>query len=138
MTIQNIALFQALGAKMDYLDTKQKVIAQNISNADTPNYRAREISDVDFGRVLSDVTGSKKIRMASTNAGHMPAAGEVSKGKNVKQKTTYEVAPSENSVILEEQMMRANETSIDHTLMMNIMRKNIGMIRTALGQGGGQ
>ena len=123
---------------MDYLDTKQKVIAQNISNADTPNYRAREISDVDFGRVLSDVTGSKKIRMASTNAGHMPAAGEVSKGKNVKQKTTYEVAPSENSVILEEQMMRANETSIDHTLMMNIMRKNIGMIRTALGQGGGQ
>ncbi|MAM34992.1 MAG: flagellar basal body rod protein FlgB [Micavibrio sp.] len=138
MTIQNIALFQALGAKMDYLDTKQKVIAQNISNADTPNYRAREISDVDFGRVLSDVTGSKKVRMASTNAGHMPAAGEVSKGKNVKQKTTYEVAPSENSVILEEQMMRANETSIDHTLMMNIMRKNIGMIRTALGQGGGQ
>lgn len=123
---------------MDYLDTKQKVIAQNISNADTPNYRAREISDVDFGRVLSDVTGSKKVRMASTNAGHMPAAGEVSKGKNVKQKTTYEVAPSENSVILEEQMMRANETSIDHTLMMNIMRKNIGMIRTALGQGGGQ
>ena len=138
MTIQNIALFQALGAKMDYLDTKQKVIAQNISNADTPNYRAREISDVDFGRVLSDVTGSKKVRMASTNAGHMPAVGEVSKGKNVKQKTTYEVAPSENSVILEEQMMRANETSIDHTLMMNIMRKNIGMIRTALGQGGGQ
>ena len=138
MTIQNIALFQALGAKMEYLDTKQKVIAQNISNADTPNYRAREISDVDFGRVLSDVTGSKKVRMASTNAGHMPAAGEVSKGKNVKQKTTYEVAPSENSVILEEQMMRANETSIDHTLMMNIMRKNIGMIRTALGQGGGQ
>ena len=48
------------------------------------------------------------------------------------------MAPSENSVILEEQMMRANETSIDHTLMMNIMRKNIGMIRTALGQGGGQ
>ena len=138
MTIQNIALFQALGAKMDYLDTKQKVIAQNISNADTPNYRARELSKVDFGRVLSDVTGNKTVRMASTNSSHMPAVGEISTGKNIKQKVTYEVAPSENSVILEEQMMRANETSIDHTLMMNIMRKNIGMIRTALGQGGGQ
>ncbi|MGG0718839.1 flagellar basal body rod protein FlgB [Robertmurraya massiliosenegalensis] len=29
---------------LNYSSTKQKVIAQNISNADTPNYKAKEVS----------------------------------------------------------------------------------------------
>jgi len=137
MTMQNISLFQAMGAKMDYLDHRQRIVAQNIANADTPNYRPKDLSDVDFGSVLTNVTKDKNtVRMQSTNNGHLPAHNQVADPRNVKQKVTYEVAPGKNSVILEEQMMKSNQISIDHGLMLNVMKKNVGMLRTALGNQG--
>jgi flagellar basal-body rod protein FlgB len=131
--MQNISLFQAMGAKMDYLDHRQKVIAQNIANADTPGYRPKDLTDVDFGRVLQNVTKDKTIRMNSTKAGHLPAYNAIEDARSAKQKVTYEVAPGENSVVLEEQMLKATNVSIDHGLMLNLMKKNAGMLRTALG-----
>lgn len=136
MTVQNIALFKALGAKLDYLDHQQKITSQNIANADTPNYKARELTDPDFGRVLDKVVKDNAVRMNSTRANHMPAAGEVEEGRDRKQKSFYEVAPGKNAVVLEEQMLKAQKTTMDHSLMMNIMKKNIGMIRTAIGNSG--
>ncbi len=135
MDIKNIALFQAMGAKMNYLSTRQGVIAQNIANSDTPEYRARDLTDVDFGAVLKDVTGSKKIRMEQTAAGHIAPGGVMGKEREFKSKMTYEVAPADNAVIIEEQMVKASQTTMDYNLMTNLMRKNIGMIQTALGQG---
>lgn len=134
MTMQNISLFQAMDAKLDYLGHRQRVIAQNISNADTPDYRPKDLTDVDFGRVLTNVTKDKStVRMNSTNSGHLPAHNQVADPRNVKQKLTYEVAPGENAVIIEEQLLKSNQVSLDHGLMLNVMKKNVGMLRTALG-----
>lgn len=135
----DIALFSALNAKIDYLDQRQKLIATNIANADTPNYRPMDVKDADFGRVLQSVTGDRsQVKMATTQAGHMPAASDMIDPKTLKMKNTYEVAPAGNAVILEEQMVNANRTNIDYGLMLNVYRKNVGMLRTAIGAGGGQ
>jgi flagellar basal-body rod protein FlgB len=136
MTLDNIALLQAMGAKMNYLDHRQKIIAQNIANADTPNYRPKDLTEVDFGRVLAKVTKDRTVRMTATKLNHLPANNGLSDPRNTKQRNTYEVAPAENSVILEEQMIKANKLSMDHGLMINLMKKNIGMIRMALGTSG--
>lgn len=134
MDIKNIALFQAMGAKMNYLSTRQGVLAQNIANADTPEYRPRDLTKVDFGAVLQEVTGSKKVRMEKTNTGHMTPGGNIDDPKNRKSRITYEVAPGDNAVIIEEQMVKATQTTMDYNLMTNLMRKNVGMIQTALGR----
>ena len=138
MDIKNIALFQAMGAKMNYLSTRQGVIAQNIANADTPEYRPRDLTKVDFGAVLKDVTGSQKIRMERTTAGHMMPGGNLGDGDVRKVRQTYEVAPDDNGVIIEEQMIKASKTTMDYNLMTNLMRKNVSMIQTAMGRGGQQ
>ncbi len=135
MDIKNIALFQAMGAKMNYLSTRQGVLAQNIANADTPEYRPRDLTEVDFGAVLKDVTGSQKIRMEKTTAGHMTPGGDINTPDNRKVRMTYEVAPADNAVIIEEQMVQASQTTMDYNLITNLMRKNVGMIQTALGNG---
>ncbi len=134
MTIQNIALFQAMGAKMGYLNTRQGLIANNIANADTPEYRPRDLTKVDFGAVLKDVTGSSKIRVNQTRAGHMIPGGDIDNARDRKVRMTYEVAPADNAVIIEEQMVEATKTTMDYNLMTSLMRKNVGLIRTALGQ----
>ncbi len=135
MDIKNIALFQAMGAKMNYLSMRQGVIAQNIANADTPDYRPRDLTKVDFGAVLKDVTGSKKIRMERTTAGHIMPGGNLDSAQTRKSRIMYEVAPDNNGVIIEEQMIKASQTTMDYNLMTNLMRKNVGMIQTALGKG---
>jgi len=135
MDIKDMALFQAMGAKMNYLSTRQGVISQNIANADTPEYRPRDLTEVDFGAVLTEISNSKKMRVEKTQAGHMIPGGDIDDAKNRKSRFTYEVAPADNAVIIEEQMVKASETTLDFNLMTNLMRKNVGMLRTAIGKG---
>jgi len=134
MTIQNIALFQAMGAKMNYLNTRQGLIANNIANADTPEYRPRDLTAVDFGTILRDVSGSKQIRMDETRAGHIGPGGDIRDPKDRKVRMTYEVAPADNAVIIEEQLVEATKTTMDYNLLTSVLRKNVGLIQTALGQ----
>ncbi len=139
MTTENLALFKAIGAKMEFLNQRQKVISGNVSNADTPNYRPQDIQDEDFSAILKDVIKSESpvapVRLDTTRGNHIPANGEVDLGDTRKQKHTYEVAPDGNSVIMEEQLIKAGRTMMDYNLMANLYQKQTGMIKTALGRG---
>ena len=137
MTTENIALFRALGAKMDYLNQRQRVISQNIANTDTPGYRPQDLKEVDFGSVLKAVTkdNQNNIRMETTDAQHMPPPSQINDPKAAKQKQTYEIAPAGNAVIMEEQLLNSGRTVMDYNLMTNLVAKNVGLIRTALGRG---
>ncbi|MGB4056460.1 MAG: flagellar basal body rod protein FlgB [Alphaproteobacteria bacterium] len=133
MTTQNIALFKALGSKMDYLSQRQRVISQNIANADTPDYKPQDLKPVDFGTVLKSVTQSGSVTINATNPMHVGFEGKVADPKEAKQKQVYEVAPDGNSVIMEEQMLNSNQTIMDYNLMTSLYQKNIQMMKIAIG-----
>jgi len=138
MTTQNIGLLKAIGAKMDYLNQRQRVIAQNISNSDTPGYKPQDLVPVDFSNVLKKVSegkGKLQVNLETTRANHMPPPNEISDPKSKKQKHTYEVAPAGNAVIMEEQLINSGRTVADYNLMSNLLQKNVGMMRMALGTG---
>ena len=48
---------------------------------------------------------------------------------------SYEVLPSGNSVVMEDQMMKVASNNADYQLATNIYRKMTGLFRTALGRG---
>lgn len=133
---QDIAIFKAMSAKMGYLDHRQKVIAQNVANADTPHYRPRDLTDMNFDSILKDVQNSERMHVSlqTTNKQHMPPPNEVAAADNKKQKITYEEAPAGNAVIMEEQMIKASENMMDYNLMTNLYTKHVSMMRTALGR----
>lgn len=136
MTTENLALFKAIGAKMDYLNQRQRVIAQNISNSDTPNYRPKDLVDADFSRVLKGIAdGKSSVRLETTQKDHMPPPNEIRDPRSKKQKDTYEVAPAGNSVIMEEQLINSGQTVMDYNLMTSLMQKNVAMMKTAIGRG---
>jgi len=59
---------QALGLRA----YRQQVLADNIANADTPNFKAR---DVDFASALKDAVGARNgasLPLATTAARHLP------------------------------------------------------------------
>ena len=135
MTIQDIGLFQALSAKMGYLNQRQSVIAQNVANSDTPGYRPKDLVEVDFSSMLkAQMGGTKTVAVSTTNEGHLPNANSQINVNAKKQKDTYEVAPSGNAVIMEEQLMKAGQNNMDYNLMINVYQKQVGMMRMALGR----
>lgn len=128
-----------MASKMIYLEKRQGVIADNIANADTPKYQSKDLTKVDFGSVLKDLTASKGIpavKLETTNMMHMPNPNDLEKSKDVKDRLTYEVAPDKNGVIIEEQMVKANQTQMDYTLMTSLMTKTANMYKIALGRQG--
>lgn len=123
-----------MAAKMIYLDKRQGVLAQNIANADTPGYRPQDLTKVDFGKVLEKVSGKQQVSLVTTNPRHVMGQNDIANAKDKKDKMTYEVAPDGNAVILEEQMIKANQTMMDYNLMTNLMSKQATMYRLALGR----
>jgi flagellar basal-body rod protein FlgB len=133
MSISDLPLMKAMNAKMRYLDTRQQVLAQNIANADTPGYQSKDLTKVDFGAVLKNITKTNAVRMETTNPMHMPSPNGINRTKEVKDRLTYEVAPDKNGVILEEQMVKAAQVQMDFNLLTNLRSKQSGMFKTALG-----
>ncbi len=118
-------VFKAMGQKMAWLAERQKVLAQNIANVDTPKYRPQDVEAADFRSSVSSSAG----RMAVTQPGHIQPSSGGSSG-------TAKVVAKGKAVILEEQMAKVSETAMDYQLMTNLYRKHMGMLKTSLGRGG--
>ncbi|MFA5592476.1 MAG: flagellar basal body rod protein FlgB [Micavibrio sp.] len=134
MSLGDLPLMKAMAAKMNYLDKRQEILAQNIANADTPGYVSKDLTDVDFGSILKKLTGTQRVTMETTNDKHLPNPNVMERPRDHKDRWTYEVAPDKNAVILEEQMVKASKTQMDYNLLTNLMSKQSGMFRTALGR----
>ena len=128
MTIENLALFKAVGAKMKYLNVRQQVLAQNIANADTAGYVPKDLTEVDFGSVLSKIGGQNKMRMDTSSGSHMTSKDKMGEVNARDQRVSYEATPSGNAVNIEEQLVKSNQVQMDYTMMLNLMKKQGGMM----------
>lgn len=138
MGTQDITLMKALTAKMGWIEERQKVIAQNIANADTPGYRPQDLESIDFKNLLKSSTSSVSIGssgLATTNGQHIGSGSSSSRSTRFtekQEKNPYEVSPVGNAVVLEEQLLKMNENMTDHRLITNLYEKNIGMLKASL------
>jgi flagellar basal-body rod protein FlgB len=132
MDLTKIPLFQMITKRMGWLAERQKVIAENIANADTPEYRPKDLKAFDFRNFLRE--GSSKLKLATTADQHFaPASTERFQVKS--DAKPFENTPSQNKVVLEEQIAKMGETKSDYELTSNLYSKHVAMIKTALGRG---
>lgn len=145
MTTQDLTLLSAMLKKMDWLEERQKIIAQNISNADTPGYKPLDLKPIGFKELLG--SSSSKLSLAlgagpsvpamdgvtTTAKPHIGAEADANKDHDAaRQKHPYETAPAGNSVVLEEQLLKMNENYTDHSFVSNLYQRNINLIKSAL------
>ena len=128
-------IFDAISRKMAWLGQRQSVLAQNIANADTPNYVPKDLKNSEFVRKLQ--ARQAAMPPASTHPSHF-RSGFAFNGpaRSDEQGRTYEVAPSGNAVVLEEQMIKVGETQMNYQMLSNLYRRHMSMMRAALGRGG--
>jgi flagellar basal-body rod protein FlgB len=73
--------------------------------------------------------------MAATDADHLRGQKKrISEFGVGEVRSPYETAPNGNSVILEEQLGKMSESSINYRLTTELYKKHIGMLRSALGR----
>jgi len=141
MDITKLDVFSALKTRMSWLGERQKVLAQNVANADTPGYRAQDLKPLDFGDLVADARSGRagEAGMKRTDPRHFSgvevAGTPLAKGRPDTDET-WEINPTGNSVVLEEQMMKVSQTVMDYQTATNLYAKSVGMIRKALGGGG--
>jgi flagellar basal-body rod protein FlgB len=136
MDLDKFTLLNMAKQRMAWSARRQEVIAKNIANADTPLYKAGDIKGLTFKRELE---GIGPLVPASTSKGHMTAAPmEAPHLREYKDFNPYEVSPSGNSVVLEDQGLKMSDTKGAFDLAANLYQKQVKMMRNAVsGRGSG-
>ncbi|WP_207459439.1 flagellar basal body rod protein FlgB [Azospirillum sp. SYSU D00513] len=135
MDLGNLGLFKLMSRKMGWLTQRQEVLSQNIANADTPEFKGRDLKPFSFRDALSD---GRRIQPAATNVAHLQGTrGPGGMDKEQRVRNPYETAPDGNNVVLEEQMLKVSQTTMDYQTITNLYKKQVNMIRTAIRSGGG-
>ena len=129
MDIQGIGLFRMISQQLRWLGQRQEVLSQNVANADTPGYQARDLQPLAFGDALQQAA----LRPAVTHAGHLLGKSADPAAAKVKTITPWEVSPDGNGVVLEQQMTQLAETQADYQMATELYRKQIAMLKTAIG-----
>jgi len=114
-----IGLLSLAAEKARYTAARQSVIAENVANADTPGYRAKDVEPF-----------SQFLARAQTQAGSRddPTPATV-------ERTAFGAAsPDLNTVSLETEMMNAGQAAREHDTAVAIYAKAIGFLKTALGR----
>lgn len=134
MDIGSIPLFQAISQRMSWLTQRQTVLAENVANANTPGYVAKDIKEPDFGALVGQANGS--LQMATTNAGDI-TPGTNPTGGQVFTPTADDQSLDGNGVSIEDQMMKVSTNASDYAVVSALYKDHIAMIKMALGGGGG-
>ena len=129
MGFADIPLLNQIKGRMTWLDSRQQVVAQNVANADTPGYVARDLkAPTDFARALREGGG---LTMVRTSAAHLPSPnGPVARFKSDKTPDS-ETTLDGNSVVVEEQMLKMAESRMAYDAAIGMYTKSMDMIRLA-------
>lgn len=135
-------IVQGVADAMRHLSERQRVVAQNIANADTPGFRARDVEAPDFSRLVEAAgagTGAPRVARPQVHlTSGMSALGASTPSNGVVfDSSTSETKPDGNNVTLEDQLLRMGQIQADYTALAGVYRKQMGLLRTALGRGGG-
>ena len=131
MDLRKIPLFDMMARRLAWLGQRQQVLATNIANADTPDFKPRDVKPLDFAQMARGAM--VKLQPVATNPAHLPARPQAAGNSPLeKDKSPVETTISGNAVTIEEELMKANQNATDYELTTNLYRKHLAMFRDAL------
>lgn len=104
------------------------VLAANLANADTPNFKAR---DLDFESVLSGV-GEQAMAMVKTSTLHMAAAGASTGGAELKYRNPFQPSLDGNTVEVPIEQAAFAENAVRYQASLMFINRRIASIESAL------
>jgi flagellar basal-body rod protein FlgB len=130
----DVPLLSMLKDRMSYLDQRQKLIAQNVANSDTPGFAPQDLkpfavssqgtqAPLQLAPVRSGLPGASMIPLAPATPS-TPWAPQAAPDS--------ETRVDGNQVVLEEEMMKMNDARMNYEAAIGFYQKSISMLQTAM------
>ncbi|MCR5879079.1 flagellar basal body rod protein FlgB [Phenylobacterium sp. J367] len=136
MDIGDIPLFSMLRGRLSYLSERQKLIAQNVANSDTPGFRPKDLKQFAYNAPARAPAGGLRPAgvQAVTQPGHMVSSSASSAASRGFQETKSEVIETTldgNAVSLEEEMLKMSEARMSYDAAIGFYQKSMNLLRMA-------
>jgi flagellar basal-body rod protein FlgB len=135
MAITDIPILSMLRLRLEWSQARQKVLAENVANADTPKYRARDLAPLKFEAPDEPAPAAvATVALSRTESGHMTGFGAEATPFRSENNSDYEVRPTGNAVNLEDEMMKVAANNMDYAAASAVYTRSLKLIKTALGK----
>lgn len=135
MAINDLPVLSALRTKMQWHQERQRLLAENISNSDTPNFKPRDLIEPKFDALGGSVGGAMgSLAMLRTSASHISPSGGGQSFNHDGGKSGFQTRPAGNAVNLEDQMLKVSANQMDYAAATSLYSRSLGLLKTAIGK----
>ncbi len=129
MAISNISIFSMLRTRMQWHQERQRLLAENVANADTPNFRSRDLAPPKFDTAVA----AASVGLARTDPAHLATAGDA--GSQFRsERDQFEIRPGGNAVSLEDEMLKVANNQMDYQAASALYSRSLGLVKLAIGK----
>jgi|SRR5690349_11585287 len=136
MAIGDIPILSMLRTRLDWAQARQRVLAENVANSDTPKYHARDLAPLKFEDppLATPPTTIAAVSLTRTDDGHIAGVGMNQPAYRTGNTRTFDVRPTGNAVNLEEEMMKVAANQMDFQTATALYTRSLNLLKTALGK----
>jgi flagellar basal-body rod protein FlgB len=134
MPISDIPILSMLRTRMQWHQARQQVLAENVANADTPNYQAKDLAPPSFEDALSTTSTASigSIGLSRTDPGHIAMQMSGDSPFEADGTERYEIRPRGNSVTHEDEMMKVSSNQMDYEAAASLYSHSLALIKMAV------
>lgn len=129
MSIVDLPAFSMLRSRMHWHQERQRLLAENVANADTPGFIPRDLSPPKFG---PSAHGTAPVVLARTSTAHIRDLASASSNFPQERHGSYAVRPAGNAVSLEDEMLKVASNAMDYQTAASLYSRSLGLIKLAI------
>jgi flagellar basal-body rod protein FlgB len=130
MLIADIPIFSMLRTKLQWHQERQRLLAENVANADMPEFKPSDLAAPKFGVEASAVA---PVALMRTSPAHLASADNAASFE-LQHGGSFDVVPTGNAVTLEDEMMKVAANQMDFQAATALYTRGLGLIKTAIGR----
>ena len=134
MSINDIPALAALRTKMQWHQERQRVLAENVANSDTPNFKPRDLVDPKIDVSGANASGGGTLAMMKTSTGHIAALQGGGQTFDQDRKVGFETRPTGNAVNLEDEMLKVSSNQMDYAAVTSLYSSRLHLLKVAIGK----
>ena len=131
MAIADLGVFSMLRTRMQWHQERQRVLAENVANSDTPNFKPRDLVEPKFD--ASGASAGGALAMMRTSGSHMGPSG-APETFDQNRNAGFETRPAGNAVNLEDEMLKVSSNQMDYAAVTSLYSHNLHLLKTAIGK----
>jgi len=132
--INDISALAALRTRMQWHQERQRVLAENIANSDTPNFKPRDLIEPKFDAQGRNASSGATLAMMSTTSGLNISGSGPASNFDQNRHAGFQTRPAGNAVSLEDQMLKASANQMDYAAATSLYSRSLRLLKMAVGK----